>query len=206
DLARSSADVGHSGYAETEGSVQLPVGDDLGDVGELLAGSSRLRVWWQDTDAWRVDRLLVTGEQDLVHEGRVTTAYDYEDARATVTLDPEIRLPRTPDLLPPALARTVLEDAAETDVRRLEPRRVAGIDAAGLRYTPPAGTSTVDRVDVWLDPASGLPLRVEVRAAGSADPDVVTAFEDVEIERPDDELVTFRPSPTVEVRQEDTLD
>lgn len=206
DRVRSSADVGHSGYAETDGSVLLPVGDDLGEVGELLAGTSRLRVWWQDPDAWRVDRLLLTGEQDLVHDGPVTTSYDFEDARATVTLDPEIRLPRTPDLLPPALARTTLEDADDADVRRLEPRRVAGIDAPGLRYTPPTGASTVDRVDVWVDPGSGLPLRVEVRAAGSTEPDVVSAFDDVEVERPSDELVTFRPAPGVEVRQDDTLD
>jgi hypothetical protein len=206
DRVRASADVGHSGYAETEGSVQLPVGDRLGDVGELLAGTSRLRVWWQDEDAWRVDRLLVSGERDLVHAGPVTTSYDYEDARATVTLDPEIRLPRSPDLLPPALARTALEDAADDDVQRLDPRRVAGIAAPGLRYTPSRGGTTVDRVDVWVDPGSGLPLRVEVRAAGSTKADVVSAFDEVEIERPADDLVGFRPSPAVEVEQTRTLD
>ncbi|MFB9314958.1 hypothetical protein, partial [Nocardioides plantarum] len=212
DRVRASADVGHSGYAETEGTVQLPVGDRLGDVGELLAGTSRLRVWWQDQDAWRVDRLLASGERDLVHAGPVTTSYDYEDARATTTLDPEIRLPRAPDLLPPALARTALEDATAVDVRRLAPRRVAGIAASGLRYTPPDPGSgsgprtTIDRVDVWVDPGSGLPLRVEVRAAGSDEPDVVSAFDEVEVERPADDLVDFRPSPAVEVEQARTLD
>lgn len=206
DQVRASADVGHSGYAETEGSVALPVGEDLGDVGELLAGTTRLRVWWQDEDAWRVDRLLPTGERDLVHAGPVTVAYDYEDADAVVTEDPEIRLPRAPDLLPPALARTALEDAADAEVERIDPRRVAGVDAAGLRYTPPAGRTTVARVDVWADPASGLPLRVEVTARGSGDPDVVSTFEEVEVERPADERVRLRPSADVEVQQADTLD
>lgn len=201
-----SADVGHSGYAETVGAVQLPVGDDLGDVGELLAGTTRLRVWWQDDDAWRVDRLLATGERDLVHAGAVTVAYDYEDARATVTEDPDIRLPRAPDLLPPALARTALEDADPADVRRTGARRVAGVDAVGLRYTPTPGRTTVERVDVWADPASGLPLRVEVRARGSADADVVSAFDEVDVERPADERVAFRPSGDVEVERSETLD
>lgn len=206
DQVQASAGVGHSGYAETRGSVALPVGDDLGDVGELLAGTTRLRVWWQDEDAWRVDRLLATGERDLVHAGPVTVAYDYEDADAVVTRDPEIRLPRAPDLLPPALARTALEDAADADVRRTDPRRVAGVDAVGLRYTPPAGRTTVAQVDVWADPGSGLPLRVEVTAVGSGAPDIVSTFEEVEVERPDDERVRFEPSGDVEVQRAETLD
>ncbi|WP_148614663.1 transcriptional regulator [Nocardioides rubriscoriae] len=209
DAVRGSADVGHSGYVETRGAVQLPVGDDLGDVGELLAGTTRLRVWWQDEDAWRVDRLLVAGEKDLVHDGPVTVAYDYEDAKAVVTEDPAIRLPRASDLLPPVLGRAVLEDAADTDVRRLGPRRVAGVDAPGLRYTPPAGRSTVDHVDVWVEPGSGLPLRVEVWDAGADDPagpDVVSTFDDVEVARPADDRVGFPASRGVEVERADTLD
>ncbi|MCW2815510.1 MAG: hypothetical protein JWN84_2965, partial [Nocardioides sp.] len=206
DRVRASAGVGHSGYAETRGAVQLPVGQDLGDVGELLAGTTRLRVWWQDDASWRVDRLLVSGERDLVHRGPVTVDYDYENARATVTEDPEIRLPRAPDLLPPALARSVLEDAPDADVRRLPARRVAGIDAPGLRYTPSSGRTTVDRVDVWVEPRTGLPLRVEVRAVGSSEPDVVSAFDEIEVARPSDALVGFRPPPTVDVRQARTLE
>ena len=206
---QASAGVGHSGYVETRGAVALPVGDDLGDVGELLAGTTRLRVWWQDEDAWRVDRLLVSGERDLVHDGPLTLDYDYEDARAVVTEDPDIRLPRASDLLPPVLARAVLEDAAPADVGRIDPRRVAGVDAPGLRYTPPPGRTTVERVDVWVDPGSGLALRVEVVAAGGAageGPDVVAAFEEVEVERPDDVRVGFRAPPGVEVDRGETLD
>ncbi|MDO9455612.1 hypothetical protein [Nocardioides sp.] len=206
---QGSADVGHSGYAETEGAVQLPVGDDLGDVGELLAGTTRLRVWWQDADAWRVDRLLLSGEVDLVHDGPVTVAYDYEDAQAVVTEDPVLRLPRASDLLPPTLARTALEDASPDDVSRIDPRRVAGIDAPGIRYEPSSDRTTVERVDVWVDPGSGLPLRIEVRASGpdaSGSPDVVSAFEEVEVERPGDDRVGFQPAAGVDVDRARTLD
>lgn len=209
DRVRASASVAHSGLVETSGAVQLPVGGDLGEVGELLAGSNRLRVWWRDPDAWRVDRLQVTGEQDLVHAGPVTTAFDYERLRATVTLDPEVRLPRVADLLPPALARAALEDVDAADVTRLDDRRVAGVAAAGLRYEPSgdqARRSTVRRVDVWADPRSGLPLRVEVTADGAPRPDVVTAFTEVDLDRPDDDVLAFRPAPGVEVRRERAVD
>lgn len=202
----ASTDVAYSGYVETDGAVQLPVGDDLGDVGELLASRTRLRVWWQDDGAWRVDRLEVSGERDLVHAGDQTISYDYEDAQAEVTSDPETRLPRASDLLPPQLARTVLEDAVPDDVRRIGARTVAGIDAPGLRYTPPAGTSTVGRVDVWADPGSGLPLRVEVSAVGADRSAVVTGFEEVAVERPADDRVQFRPSGDVEVERRDAVD
>lgn len=203
---QGSRGVAYSGYVETDGAVQLPVGDDLGDVGELLASRTRLRVWWQDDDAWRVDRLAVSGERDLVHAGDVTISYDYEDARAEVTRDPETRLPRAADLVPPQLARTVLEDAAPDDVRRIAARTVAGVDAPGLRYTPPGGTSTVGRVDVWVDPGSGLPLRVEVSAVGADRTAVVTGFEEVDVARPADDLVSFRPSRDVEVERRDAVD
>ena len=49
------------------------------------------------------DRLTTAGEDDLVHDGDQTTAYSFEDARASVSTDPDIRLPRSADVLPPVL-------------------------------------------------------------------------------------------------------
>src|SRR4029453_13306921 len=73
------------------------------------------------------------------------------------------RLPQAPDLLPPDLARRLLADAAPGDgLTALPPRRVAGIAAAGLRFTPGDPDTTIDRLDVWADPATGLPLQVEL--------------------------------------------
>ena len=39
---------------------------------------------------------------------------------------------------------------------RIPSRRVAGRDAAGLRLRPSDSGTTIDRVDVWVDPATGL--------------------------------------------------
>lgn len=197
---------GYSGYVETSGTLQLPVADRFSDVGALFGGQTRLRVWWRDAGAWRVDRLLTAGETDLVHDGERTTEYDYEDAEARTSVDPDIRLPRTADLLPPALAERLLEDVDEQDVTRLDARRVAGIAAPGLRLRPGSDQSSIDHVDLWADPGSGVPLRVEVYAAGSARADFTATFLAFSAERPDAEVVTFRPTSDTEVDFDDVLD
>ena len=73
DQARASQGHAWSGYVETEGTLQLPDADRFSDVGALFGERTRMRVWWQDADHWRVDQLLVAGETDLVHEGDRTT-------------------------------------------------------------------------------------------------------------------------------------
>ncbi|MEJ7833989.1 MAG: hypothetical protein WKF79_13810, partial [Nocardioides sp.] len=203
---REAEDRGYSGYVETSGTLQVPAADRFSDVGALFGEQTRLRVWWRDADAWRVDRLLTAGETDLVHDARSTTEYDYEDAEARTSVDPDIRLPRTADLLPPALARRLLEDVDEQDATRLDARRIAGIAAPGLRLRPGSDRSSIDHVDLWADPESGIPLRVEVYAAGSARADFTSSFLDFSAERPDTDVVTFRPTSDTDVEFDDVLD
>lgn len=203
---RDSGDQSYSGYVETAGTVQLQVGDRFSDVGDLFSERTRLRVWWQDEETWRVDHLLVSGETDLVRRGGVTTEYDYEDAKAVSTRDPEIRLPRTADLVPPTLARMVLSGAVDSEVARLPSRRVAGFAAPGLRLTPASTATTIDHVDLWADPGSGLPLRVEVYSDGSREPDFTTEFRGFSSASPAAADVAFAPSRQVERDFQDTLD
>src|SRR4051812_9517484 len=82
DEIAGAGDHPWSGYVETRGSVELPVADDLADVGGLLSGRARLRAWWRSADDWRVDRLETAGETDLVHRDGFTTEWDYEAERA----------------------------------------------------------------------------------------------------------------------------
>ena len=170
-LVAAAEDHPYSGYVETTGTLQLPVSDRFDSAGALFGESNRLRVWWRGRQDWRVARLLAAGENDLVHAGRTTTEYDYEDAAATTSVDPEIRLPRTADLLPPEVARRFLGGVESGDVTRLPARRVAGISAPGLRVEGDAARSSIRRVDLWADPDTGVPLRVEVLARGSDGPD-----------------------------------
>lgn len=206
ELARDGEGRPWSGFVETEGTLQLPDADRFSDVGALLGERTSMRAWWQDADRWRVDRLLVSGEDDLVHRGDSTLRWEYEDTQATVSRDPEIRLPRTADLVPPVLAERLLRGVGSDDVRRIDGRRVAGVSAPGLRVTPASELSSIDHADLWLDPATGVPLRVEVHAAGSSSAAFVSRFVEFSSARPGDSDVDFEAPPGIEVDFDDVLD
>ncbi len=173
---RSSQDHPYSGYAETLGTLQLPVADRFTDIGSLLGERTRMRVWWRSPHDWRVNKVLTTGESDLVQHGTKTTEWDYEKSSVTVSRDPAIRLPRTADLLPPQLTGRLLQDADPSELSRIPARRVAGRDAPGLRLSPAAPQSSIDHVDIWVDPSTGVPLRVEVYAVASTSASFTSEF------------------------------
>jgi hypothetical protein len=159
---QTSRQVAYSGDVESDGSLALPVADQFTDVADLLGGRTTMRVWWRAADDFRVDKLTTTGETDLFQDRLGTTTWSFEADRAVRTLNSRVRLPRTADLLPPALALRLLSGAGPDQVTRLGSERVAGIEAPGLRLTPRDTRSSIGHVDVWVDPASGLALRVSV--------------------------------------------
>lgn len=205
DQVRESGKISFSGYAESVGGLQLPVTQDFTDLVDLFGERSRMRVWWRGTDDWRVDTLSATGETDLFHRNEVTVMWEYEDDRATLTSDPDIRLPRTADLLPTELGRRLLNEATEREVTRIAPIRVAGRDAPGLRLQPADPRTTVDRVDVWVDPSTGLPLRVQVY--GDSDTAALTTtFLELTVAEPSEADTTFTTPLGAEFRFEEVLD
>ncbi|MBD8868047.1 LolA-like protein [Nocardioides donggukensis] len=205
-LVSESGDRSFSGYVETAGALQIPSADRFDGVGALLGERNRLRVWWRDREAWRVAVMRTAGEVDLVHTAGLTTEYDYEDAEATTTRDPDIRLPRSADLLPPEVARRLLTGVTGADVTRLPARRVAGIAAPGLRLEGARERSSIGRVDLWADPESGLPLRVEVSARGSSAPDFSTGFVEITVATPAAADVEPRLTADVERSFDEVLD
>ncbi len=178
DQLRASVNAPYSGYVESLGTLQLPVAAELDDLGPLFGERTRMRVWWNDPTLWRVDRLTTTGEDDLIRQGNATTHWEYEGTKITRTREPAVRLPRISDLLPPELARYLLSDVDAADVSALPSDRIAGRSALGLRVTPSDARSSVDRVDVWIDEASGIPLRLSLFAAGSTNPALTSTFLD----------------------------
>lgn len=193
---RASGDVGWSGYGESRGSLALPHVHDLEDLPELLGDTTRTRAWWRGPDSWRVDALSLVGETDTVRGPGGTWTWESADARAVrVDGDVGVRLPTAADLLAPTLGRR-LAGTPDVVARRLPARRVAGRAADGLRLAPrsPDGTS-VRSVEMWVDPASGLPLRVEVWADGQDAPSLVSLLLDLELERPAASRTSFVPPP-----------
>jgi hypothetical protein len=190
-LVRAGDDVPYSGLVEVQGHLGLPISEHFTDLADLLGSDSRLRVWWRSPTDWRVDRLLDTGEVDTFHHVNITTQWDYEREQAETSVDPRIRLPRDADLLPPALASRAVAGATPDEITRLPARRIAGVDAIGLRLVPDDPRTSVSRVDLWADPDTGLVLSASVYDARST-PAISSSFTSVSTATPSAETTHFQ--------------
>ena len=189
---RGSDDVGWSGYGESRGRLVLPEADELGDLPGLFAGTTRVRAWWRGPQDWRVDALELTGEQDTARDADGTWTWDSADRRALrVVGDLPVRLPSAPDLLAPVLGQR-LAGTSDVGLQPLPARRVAGRSADGVRLLPrDAERTTVDAVDLWVDPSTGLALQVEVRAGGEDEPVLTSLLLDLDPATPSAALTDF---------------
>lgn len=206
--ARSSAGVAHEGVVEVQGTLGLPDLPRLGELAALLGGTTRARVWWRSPTAWRVDRIDATGESGTyaVPDGVRTWDFESGDVEQSVAVS-SIRLPRVEDLLPPQAARRALAGITRGDrVSRLPSRRVAGRTADGVRVVPVDSSTTVGRLDLYVDRQTGLPLSLLVVPRGGGVPALRTSFVDVSTSRPSTSDVTPRTPPFTRVRITDTPD
>lgn len=194
----SSGAVPYQGYAESNVGLNLPSLPDVGDVVSLLDGSTDQYTWYRSPGQWRADVLTAAGETDTYQTDDLGIfQWDYNSNMLTqITGSEPVRLPRAADLLPPALARRLLSYAGPRDrAYRLPSLRVAGIDTAGLRITPAGTATTIGAVDIWADPANGVPVQVEIFGRGSPAPVLVSRFLDISFARPSLAAVTPVPGP-----------
>ena len=193
----ASSDVPYQGYAESSVDLGLPALPDLGDVSTLLDGITDQEAWYRSPSQWRADVVTSADETDTYQTSRGTFLWDYSTNLYTQVLGTEpVRLPRAADLLPPELARRLLGYASPADhLSRLPSQRVAGVAAAGLRLVPADPQTTVGAVDIWADPASGLPVEVAVIGRASTQPILVARFLDLSQSRPSLATVTPNPAP-----------
>jgi hypothetical protein len=189
-----SGPVGYSGYAESTGGLALPVTSQFTALSDLFGGNTQLRVWWRSDRDWRVDSIGLAGETDTHTEDLGAWTWNYESNTATFTeqpITPEVRLPTDADLLPPQLARRLLSQATAAEARRLPSARVAGHSAAGLRIVPADPVSTIDHIDVWADPGTGLPLKVTAIGKGNNGTAISASFLDVQLSTPPAQRTAF---------------
>lgn len=203
-MEQASGSAAYSGYAEADGGLSLPVTDQFASVADILGGQTQLRVWWRGSADWRVDTVSLTGENDQRLSGGQFQSWDYESGTVTQTpaVPVAVRLPNSRDVLPSSLAGRLLSEATPAQVSRLPSRRVAGRDAPGLRLRPPQAGTTIEEVDVWLDPTDGVALRVDVRGAGASV--ITTQFLDFSTAVPDSSIVDF--TPPLDARVHDSQD
>jgi hypothetical protein len=175
-----SANRPYQGYAEVNGTLQLPELPNLSDLTALLTSTTRVRTWYLAPSRWRYAVVSPVGERDVYGTPDGEYTWDYGTNQLTLLVGPApIRVPRAGDLTPPELARRILSAAAGDPVTALPTRRIAGHDAAGLRLVPRDKDTTIGHVDLWADPGTGLPLAVEVTARGTSHPVLASRFLDV---------------------------
>src|SRR3954454_21162047 len=191
----ASADVPFSGYAESAGGLALPVTDQLTSLADLFSDRTTMRVWWRSAASNRVDVVTATGETDVHRDSEGAWTWEYESNRVTRTDAAALALPAPPDLLPPTLGRRLLSEATDEELSRIAPIRIAGRDALGLRLVPADAASSVARVDLWADSATGLPLKIRVFAKGTTAPALDTRFLDLDLSAPSSEVTAFAPPP-----------
>ncbi len=189
---RASTASPYQGYAESRASLGLPDLPVVGRQTALLGTVTRMRAWYSSPTLWRVDELSAIGERDLYQDESGMLEWNSGSSEVQRTIgDPSVRFVRPADLLPPELGRRLAASASEGEASLLSPRRVAGVDALGLRIVPRSQTTTVGRVDLWADPSSGLPVRVELTARGESGPIIVTSFLDLRQRPPATSTVRF---------------
>ncbi|MEO6501443.1 MAG: sigma-E factor regulatory protein RseB domain-containing protein [Jatrophihabitantaceae bacterium] len=195
-LINASASRPYSGYAESTGGLVLPVTDRFGSIADLFGGRSQLRVWHRSSTDWRVDAISFAGETGIHHDGYGDWTWNYESNtvdRTDSSLAADVRFPTEADLLPPELGRRLLSQALPSEATRIGSARVAGRDAQGLRITPDQPASSISHVEVWADPETGLPLRVQVRGKQSRAPTLTSAFLDFSPAEPSAAITAFGP-------------
>jgi len=186
----ASATQPYTGLAQATGRLPLPDLPQLEQVTALLTTTTRIRAFVAAPDHWRVDELAIAGERGTYHDGGNESMWDSGTNQLTRVIGTTpVRLPRAADLLPPDLARRLVGLSATDPVSVLPARRIAGRSAAGLRVTPGAPDTTVGRVDVWVDPPSGLPLRVELAGRGDDNPVLITEMQEVELRAPAEDVL-----------------
>jgi outer membrane lipoprotein-sorting protein len=208
-LARvlASERVAYQGYAEARAGLGLPDVPRAGRVVALLGERTRMRAFVAGPHRWRVDELTPIGERDLYADGATTLLWDSGERRATVTQgEAAVRFARPADLLPPELGRRVAAAAGAGEAARLGARRVAGVQALGLRITPRSAGTTLARADLWADAASGLPVRVELTARGQGEPIVTSTFLDLRLGAPDPGHVRFDLPGDADVERDEAPD
>jgi hypothetical protein len=203
---QASGGLGWSGLAETSGNLSVPDSDSFVGLAQLLGEDNDLRVWWRSASDWRIDRIRSTGETDLIRQGPSMIRWVFESETATISPVSEVRLPDVSDLLPPTLARLMLQGAHAKELSDLPARRVAGIDAAGVRLRPAEGATSVAQVDIWADPVTGLPLRVDLYGVGDRRPVLRSTLRVIDLTPPPASATLFRPASGIRIDYEESVD
>ena len=175
---------------------------------ELLTGPHTARVYLDGPDNARIQVMDRLAERNAVRHGNELWFYNSKDNTAS-----HVQLPAddagkraesgkdsavTPDQLASMLLAKI---DSSTEVTVGADVQVAGRAAYNLVLTPKSGSTLVSSVAVAVDGQTGLPLGVQVRARGQADPVFGVAYTSLTLGAPDASVFTFSPPPGATVKE-----
>lgn len=214
-LIAQHRDASYSGTLDQTSSLGLPElpqagpGAPNGDTAwlELLTGPHTARIYRDGPDNARIQVLDRLAERDVVRHGDDVWFYNSKDNTAAHAVLPaglkdrhgsgKDAVPAPDQLAEKLLAK--LEKSSDvsvgTDVQ------VAGRAAYQLMLTPKSSSTLLASVAISVDGQNGMPLGVEVKARGQAEPAFRVAFTKLALETPDAAIFTFSPPPVATVKE-----
>ncbi|MCL6538369.1 MAG: hypothetical protein K6T28_07280 [Acidothermus sp.] len=194
---------GISGTVEITADFGLPFVPPLGVqpagqvVTKLLSGTHTVRVW-ASSKGFRAQILDQLDETEIV--ANTTTLWVYSYSGNSVTHFPLTRLHGLGELFtstqPDAFTRRLLSTlASTTSVQTAGTTSVAGRAAYVLTLTPTDANTSVGHIEVDLDAATQVVLRVAIFPKDSANPALTTAFRSVSFGPVASSRFAFTPPP-----------
>ncbi|MDQ0851822.1 outer membrane lipoprotein-sorting protein [Arthrobacter sp. B3I9] len=174
---------------------------------ELLSGPHTARVYLDGPEKARIQVMDRLAERNAIKRGSDLWFYNSKDnsaahaqlpARAAEHQHNRPGMMRTPE----ELADTLLAKVGETsDVSVGADVKVAGRAAYNLVLAPKSAVTLMGSLAISVDGESGLPLGVELKARGHAEPAFRVAFTSLSLDAPDPSVFEFSPPPGATVRE-----
>ncbi len=177
----------------------------------LVTGSNTMNVWYAGKDKQRFALLGQLSEDDLIHNGSDLWSYDSSTRTVThKTLTPDESdqvgssiASAAPSLDPQAAAEKALAAIDPTTAVVVDrTARVAGRAAYQLQLSPKDTRSLIGSVQIAIDAATSVPLRLQIFAAGATSPAFQVGFTSVSFNVPNTSVFEFVPPAGASVEQD----
>lgn len=190
------------------GLPDLPGMSNPTSVASLLTGSHTVRIWYSDSDHFRLSVPSNLTESDLIADGSTFWYWQSNTNSATRYLvpadarrEPADARPAQVPLTPQQAAKQVLAAVGPTTRVSVQSNViVAGEDAYQLALAPKSRSSLVGQVRIAVDATRDVPLRVQVYPRGATSPAFQVGYTSVSFVRPAAANYDFSPPPGAKVR------
>jgi outer membrane lipoprotein-sorting protein len=209
-LSGTIVETAKLGLPDISGLVGSSGGSGL-SLESLVTGSNTMNVWYAGKDQQRFALLGQLSEDDLIHNG--TDLWSYDSSTRTVThktLTPDESdqvgssiASAAPSLDPQAAAEKALAAIDPTTAVVVDrTARVAGRAAYQLQLSPKDTRSLIGSVQIAIDAATSVPLRLQIFAAGATSPAFQVGFTSVSFNVPNASIFEFVPPAGATVEQD----